>query len=259
MLNFSKEELTVTVDLGKRIENQIVELVEKASTETPYRRPLAGFASAQDPLFGELKEIIGSHHLLPEDILPGAKTVGAFFLPFGKQVVDAHRQADEVAREWALAYVETNRLIGEICLTLQASLKEEGINMAFQKPTHTYDPADFKTAWGHKSAAFIAGLGRFGNNRLLITEKGCAGRFGTFVMDVELTPTPRPEAEYCEHKQGGKCLYCVKICPQEALDTENLDKHSCHQQLLLAQKRFAEIGVADVCGKCAMGPCAYYE
>lgn len=247
------------VNLASSIEKQIKEMVSRAKTETPYREPLVGFASALDPLFKELQKIIGPHHLLPGDLLPGAKTVVAFFIPFGKEVVTAHRKAEVVAREWAVAYVETNRLIGEICRELQDRLGQEGIQAAFQKATHNFDPVDLKAAWAHKSAAVIAGLGRFGHHQLVITKKGCAGRFGSLVIDAEVAPTQGSQEEFCLYKKKGKCLSCVKACPSKALTEQGLDKKTCYRQLLDVGEMFKDIDLCDVCGKCAMGPCAYYE
>lgn len=249
----------MSVDLAKSIEKQIKEMVSLAQTETSYREPLVGFASAQDPLFKELKEIIGPHHLLPEEMLTEAKTVVAFFIPFGKQVITAHRQAETVAREWAVAYVETNRLIGKICQELQNKLAQEGIQVAFQKATHNFDPVDLKAAWAHKSAAVIAGLGRFGHHQLVITKKGCAGRFGSFVIDAEIEPSKRPQEEFCLYQKKGQCLYCAQACPSKALTAQGLDKKVCYRQLLDVAELFKDIGSCDVCGKCSVGPCAYYE
>jgi epoxyqueuosine reductase QueG len=43
----------------------------------------SAFADAGDPLFGELKKAVRSHPMgLPGDLLPGARTVIAYFLPF---------------------------------------------------------------------------------------------------------------------------------------------------------------------------------
>jgi len=75
---------------------------------TQYRKPLVGFASAHDPLFNQMKKIIGPHHLHPTELLSDAQTVIAFFLPFAKTVVTAHRKDPGIAREWAVAYIETN-------------------------------------------------------------------------------------------------------------------------------------------------------
>lgn len=247
------------MDLAVPITNRIKELVSQAQGATPYREPLVGFAAARDPLFHELKEVIGPHHLLPEDLLPGAKTVVAFFIPFGKEVIAAQRRAAGVAREWAVAYVETNRLIGDICREMQEWLGQEGVGAAYQKATHNFDPVSLKAVWSHKSAAVIAGLGRFGHHRQVITGKGCAGRFGSFVIDAGIPPSPRPQDEFCLFKKEGQCLYCVKACPAGALTEQGLDKQACYRRLLEVAKTFQDLGLCDVCGKCSLGPCAYYQ
>jgi hypothetical protein len=43
---------------------------------------LVAFAAPDDPLFVQLKEIVGPTHAVPRAILPEAKTVIAYFLPF---------------------------------------------------------------------------------------------------------------------------------------------------------------------------------
>lgn len=59
-------------------------------TETDWRRPVIGFADARDILFPKLKEIIGPNHALPSDIVPNAKSVIVFFLPFSKEIVKSN-------------------------------------------------------------------------------------------------------------------------------------------------------------------------
>jgi hypothetical protein len=36
-----------------------------------------------------------------------------------------------------------------------------------------------------------------------------------------------------------------------------MDKGRCYQRLLGVAQGYAELGVADVCGKCAIGPCSF--
>jgi len=75
------------MELKKKIETIIKEAVASPGTETRYREPLVGYASASDPIFDDMKKIIGPHHLLPKEIFPEAKTVVSFFLPFEKELV----------------------------------------------------------------------------------------------------------------------------------------------------------------------------
>ena len=54
-------------------------LVGEAGTVTAYREPLVGFASADDPRFEGLRDTVPGHRL-PQDLLPGARTVIVLFL-----------------------------------------------------------------------------------------------------------------------------------------------------------------------------------
>ncbi|MBC7225580.1 MAG: epoxyqueuosine reductase, partial [Anaerolineae bacterium] len=150
------------------VESFVVQAVADARTETPYRRPLVGFAAADDPAWLHLRKVADPSHYLPSELLPGARTVVAFFIPFGPSVVQANRKASGVAREWAVAYVETNALIQQVVDGLAAALAERGVRAVGRPPTHDYDPVRLTSRWSNKSAAAIAGLGSFGLHRLLI-------------------------------------------------------------------------------------------
>lgn len=59
--------------IAEKITDLINRQVESATTITQYRKPLIGFASAHDPLFDQMKEIVGPHHLHPTELLPTLK------------------------------------------------------------------------------------------------------------------------------------------------------------------------------------------
>ena len=235
--------------------------VAEAGTETRYRQPLVGFASAADPRFPKLRELAEPTHLLPTDLLPTARSVVAFFLPFAKEVVRANRaEPRQVAREWAVAYVETNTLINRIAQQLINALAEQGVKAVAEPSTHNWDPVTLISRWSHKSVAAIAGLGSFGLHHMLITDAGCAGRFGSLVVDAALEPTSAPAdtaRERCPYFYDGSCRVCVERCPVGALTESGLDKHRCYEWLLQVADQFPEVGFADACGKCATGPCAF--
>ena len=223
-----------------------------------FREPLVGFAAADDPLFARLPEVVGRHHILPRDLLPSAKTVMAFFAPFTKPIVDANRRTGECAPEWQTAYLRTNRFLNALSEELVRFLAEKGIEAEMVRATHTYDPQLLKAPWSHRSAAFVAGLGRFGVNRMLITAKGCGGRYGSIVFAREVPYDARNEEEYCVARRGGSCTYCIDRCPVGALAEGAFDRHACNCQLLRNGEKFSETG-ADCCGLCVVGPCAYIE
>ncbi len=242
------------------LREEIVALIKKEVLESDnkdfFREPLVGFASADDPLFAQLPEIVGPEHVSPQYLLPEAKTVVAFFLPFSKTVVIQNRNTTEVSPKWAQAYIHANALINKISEALIDHLAKKGIKGATIKATHTYDPATLTTAWSHRSAAYIAGLGRFGLNRMLITPKGCAGRYGSIIIAEEITADPRPAEEACSYFAHGECRFCIHNCPVKALTAGGFDKHKCNSRLLEVSKGFTAFGLCDVCGKCAVGPCA---
>jgi epoxyqueuosine reductase QueG len=246
-------------ELARLISTTIHRLVTEAGTDTQYREPLIAVVSSSDPRFDELHHLVHPAHLLPQDLLPGARSVVSFFLPFAPWVVEANRQhREKVAREWAVAYVETNALIGHITDQLIEILRERGIRAAAEPATHNFDPETLVSRWSHKSVAVIAGLGSLGLHQMVITDAGCAGRFGSLVLDAELPANEIQPRERCLYFHNGSCLECVQRCPAAALDTsEALDKQLCWQKLLQVVQEFQQIGHADVCGKCATGPCAF--
>ncbi|MGQ9825029.1 MAG: epoxyqueuosine reductase [Desulfotomaculales bacterium] len=245
---------------GRSLESLIREVISRQVEEhrgkTAYRKPLAGFARADDPGFLRLKGAVGPGHLLPQDLLPEARSVVAFFLPFTAELVRVNRDDPYVSREWAEAYIETNAFIAEICRVLAEELAVYGVRAAWQQPTHNFDPAALVSSWSHKHVAYLCGLGTFGRNHLLITPAGCAGRLGSLVLDAPLEPSPALRGENCLFRRGEECTSCVDLCPAGALTEEGFDRQKCYRYLLEVDAHFRDLSTCDVCGKCAAGPCA---
>ena len=200
------------------IGDYIREQVATAGTQTAYRPVLIGFAAADDPAWAELRRLADPNHGLPSDLLPGAASVVAFFIPFATEVVRANWGGQGPSPEWTLAYRETNALINRILGWLPRALASAwGVRAAAAPATANFDQVTLSCTWSHKSAAAIAGLGSFGLNHLLITEAGCAGRCGSLVLDAPLAPTTRAAVQHCRHFLDGKCTYCIDACPAGAL------------------------------------------
>jgi epoxyqueuosine reductase QueG len=93
---------------------------------------------------------------------------------------------------------------------------------------------------------------------MVITDAGCAGRFGSLIIDAEIPfekPTPK---ERCEYYASGSCFDCVLACPVNAIDEETpFDRQACWAQCLVNGRDFLDLGdEVQVCGKCAVvGPC----
>jgi len=243
-------------DLLATIESWVIATIAAADGTTGYGRPLLGTASAADPRFARLTAAVCPEHLQPSDLVPEAQGVLAFFLPFTAELIQRNRRDPYVAREWAVAYIETNALINTICQRLVEQLAGIGIKAAFQPPTHNFDRQRLVSVWSHRHVAEICGLGSFGLNHMLITPSGCAGRLGSLVLDQLLPPTPRNDRPVCRHFTKQTCLACVRRCPSGALTVEGLDRHRCYAYLLAVAAHFSDLGTCDVCGKCLTGPCA---
>lgn len=224
-----------------------------------YRLPLVGFTSAQHPGFHELRKVVAPDHLLPEEILPGACSVIAFFIPFAPQLVLENASRTDVARSWAEAYVETNRSIQDIYGQLSHALRPKGVRAEGVRPTHNFDPIRLVSRWSHKHVAYLCGLGTFGVHHQLITPSGCAGRIGSMVLDAETESSEPLGQELCIEKAGGECGMCVAHCPTGALTSEGLDKEKCYAWLLEVDRRFSDLPSTDVCGKCSVQRCALME
>lgn len=246
-------------NLAQTVKQFIEESAARIESREYFRTPLVGFSSADDPLYDRIVEIVGPHHLRPKDFLANAKTVISFFIPFREAAVTNNRGGGLVADLWGQSYLEANKLINSISAELCDLLKAKGFDAASVAATHTYDRKTLKAGWSHRSAAFVAGLGRFGLNRMLITRLGCAGRFGTVFTSAEIPASERIEDEPCLYYQSGGCRACLKICPVQAVTENGFDRFKCHEQLLANKDYLSEKGMpADVCGKCVVaGPCAF--
>ncbi len=216
--------------------------------------------SADDPGFEDLTSFVGFDHYLPGDLLPGARSIVCFFLPFSPNIVHANQaHQDLVAREWAIAYQETNALINRVTSRLIEDLGRYGIRAAAEPATGNFDYSALKSRWSHKSIAVMSGIGSFGLHQMVITDSGCAGRFGSFALDVELPVTKPSSKERCEYYANGACSDCVLACPVHALaEDDPFNRQACWGQCLRNGEYFRDLGDdIHICGKCAvLGPCA---
>ncbi len=244
-------------NLNELIIHTIETLVHQADLETHYRRPLVGFARARHPLFGELRQIAHEKHLHPSDLLDGAQTVVSFFLPFGTEIVSANQQSPLPTRAWAQAKKDTEALIEQIIAEMRLRLAGQGFHVSDNPAKEPYDRSRFAHRWSQKHIAYICGLGNFGLHHLLITERGCAGRLGSFVIDAETAYSQVQTEPFCTYRLNRTCRICVEQCPAHALSYEGIDKAACRQWIIaFTEQRFGGEPLYRSCGKCMAWPCA---
>ena len=212
-----REQLQVKEIVREEIQSFCARYQKQSRTATRWREPLVGFASARDPLFEQFASLVCPTHSLPDALLPGARTVVAFFLPFETFVAQSNIPGVHASREWATAYIETNTLIGAVCRHMGQFLGARGCSFSATPPTHNFDREKLVSNWSHRHVAVAAGLDNFGRNNMLITESGCCGRLGSFLTSLWIPPDRRIETETCLHRRGSSCLRCVERCVNDAL------------------------------------------
>jgi epoxyqueuosine reductase len=227
-----------------------------------WRPPLVA-AAPIDARFGCLPQIAADNHLRPTDLLPTARTVIVFFIPFKKDLVRANHAGERPCRDWGLSYVQTNELIGRLSQALEELLGGCGHRCGLTPATHNFDETRLMARWSHKHLGHLVGLGRFGTHNMLITPAGCAGRLGSLVTEAELGEHPLIETrEACLLRAGKECGLCIRACPVAALKTRGFERRRCWERLKENRAEleyFADLPpTTHVCGKCAaIMPCSF--
>jgi len=243
-------------------EKYVADEPERLGTEGWWQTPLLATA-AVDARFDQLPQIATDDHYHPRDLLPGTKSVIVFYIPFKKELVRENKPGERPCRNWGVAYVQTNDLIGRLSQALGDLLAENGYKSGLTPATHNFDEAKLMARWSHKHLAHLVNLGRFGVHHMLITPVGCTGRLGSLVSEADLGDHPLIETDQaCLLKAGKECGKCIKVCPVTALSEEGFERRLCWDRLWdnrSVLEYFSDLPEStDVCGKCAtMTPCSF--
>lgn len=253
---FSKEVISVKHTITEKLWQLICE--DCAATHQPliWKKPIVGFADANDPFFPSLRELIRPDHHLPQDFLKDAATVICWFVPFLPEIGKSNQGGTMPSEAWADAYNITNAMAARVGQALCQWIREmPGQDAALPADAGMLAHDIPWSLWSHRHAAYRAGIGTFGINNMLITEEGCVGRCFSLVTTLNIAPDPPLEQERCLYKRNGSCGLCVRHCPAGALTPSGFDRYACMEQLAANKANHA---AATVCGKCLVGlPCSY--
>jgi len=230
-----------------------------------YDAPIFAFGAADDEGFGLLKNpaAIGEHFLLPTEWLPGAKTVISFFLPFSEEVRKSNRENMTWPSDgWLHGRIEGQMLVNKLCAHLKTLLTAAGYETVVPMTDERFrlvsvgdgrEP-DFTSNWSERHVAFVCGLGTFGLSAGLITKKGIAGRFGSVITKLPLTPDVKDYKELYEYCT--MCGKCAKNCPVGAISKEKGKEQKPCSDFLDETKKKHDPRYG--CGKCQVHvPCEF--
>ena len=250
-----KEEKPMKTTIQQVIDRFIDDYCEKQGWQRIWQNVLVGIADAADPGFMELRKLVIEDHQLPQEALPSAKTVISYFLPFIPEIPNSNVGGEAPSEPWGDAYKMTNKMAADLNTHLIQWVLDKGFEAANPDAVMLGEPY-LRSRWSQRHVARIAGLGSFGVNNMLLTEKGCCGRAYSIVTSMDI-PADKPcEEEFCLYKKNGSCLLCVKRCPIGALTAEGFDRLKCHLHLEENGKHLQS--GSTVCGKCLVGmPCSF--
>jgi epoxyqueuosine reductase QueG len=203
-----------------------------------------GFASADDwdhPPF----EPWPPEEFRPKAIFPGCRTVIVLGLPVTLPILETSPSI-----WYQELYKNLNAQLDERAYQLSQFLNNMGHASAYV-PRDGYGTVELLkdnpyAFFSHRHAAYLAGMGTFGlNNMLLTKECGPRQRFVSVFTTAEI-PSGRPmEKQLCV-----RCMRCIKACPVQAIgDVEypkaSIDKVACTGRSIDLKKRYR-----SPCGIC---------
>ncbi len=253
---------------------QIESIVEKLYFITDAREffepPHIKVADAADPFFQKFKTVIGEFHWTPREVVPDAQSVICWFMPAQVNArEDNRRETARPAVSWARVRSYGELANDQMRHQLCRHLEEAGYQAVAPQLLQVKQGFDayangYASRWSERHASFVAGLGTFSLSAGLITERGVAGRFGTVVTSLKLTPDIRPYGDdpfaWCN-----RCGACIRRCPAHAIGKEisDRDKKACATYIdkNVDPKRLEQYGWADLnlgCGLCQTAvPCEF--
>lgn len=181
----------------------------------------------------------------PDDILPGAKSVIVIGVPIQYTILKTAP---------SIYYRSLYNVVNDLLDNVSERMTLELMNMGYESlyiPRDGYrgveglrnNPESF---FSHRHAAYLAGMGTFGwNNMLLTPDYGPRMRFTSVITTIELPYGKPMDDDLCL-----KCGRCTRVCPASAVPREDYprgttDKMSC----VGISTELARKGISP-CGRC---------
>ena len=195
----------------KSIKEKLIDKVKEMGIPLVGFAPVERWADPPEELPNKFKDWI-PEEFWPQSIYPEAKTVIVIGLPVQLPIVET---APSIY--YHELYNIVNTLLDSKGYEISNFLTEEGYPSIFL-PRDAYgdievllkNPVAF---FSHKHAAYLAGMGSFGENNVILTkEYGPRVRFTSIFTTAVIEGDPIPGEDLCTH-----CKRCITQCPVNAI------------------------------------------
>ena len=240
--------------------------------EPLWAAPLVGFSRGSDPLYREIKELVGPFYWEPLDIFSATfphipvsaeeLAVIAWILPqTGETKGESRKDIRYPSRRWTRSKGPGEMVNVKLRKYLVSLLADAGFEAVAPQLSPLWAPKVSErygaaSTWSERHAAFVSGLGTFGLCDGLITPAGKAMRCGSVVARLDVAPTARPYKdihEYCLFLTSGLCGKCMERCPAGAITREGHDKDKCRAYMGTVTSPYAKEHYGmdiEACGLC---------
>ncbi len=214
----------------------------------------------KDNLTASVKEMA---HNLGADLVGVAKAESFTEAPKGHRPQELLREARSVIvmaihlldasleyapnREYSITYSVANRELNRIAFRIARFLQDKGYRALQVPASPPYDVSRNMGDLSHRHAGYLAGLGVFGKNSLLLSTKfGPRIRLVSVITDAPLTADKPLDLDLCK-----ECDKCIRACPVEALKGERIvDKLRCDAHHVEVGKQLQLEDWEQICGVC---------
>jgi epoxyqueuosine reductase len=230
---------------SESIKNELIDKIMELGIPMVGFAPVSRWSNPPKELPNKFSEWI-PEEFWPQSIYPETKTVIVIGLPVQLPIVET---APSI--HYHELYKTVNTLLDSKAYEISNFLTEKGYP-SVSIPRDGYGDIEVLlkrplSFFSHKHAAFLAGLGSFGENNVILTkEYGPRVRFTSIFTSAELAGDPICLDDLCQH-----CKRCIEHCPVNAIEnmegtlTLPIDKISCATRSKKLRKEFR-----SPCGIC---------
>jgi epoxyqueuosine reductase len=251
--------------------------LERLDGSPIFQPPLVGFVSGSDPIFREIKQVIGEFYMTPLEAVekiaegrgvtaPPEDRIGivSFILPISNETRRENAKMKEAPSErWAHTRLFGEQFNRKLQQHLVSVLEQKGYFVAAPEMEEKLfrmlvdEKVGWASTWSQRHVAFAADLGTFGLSDGLITSAGKAHRVGSVIVDQPLESPQRTDDIHrdCLFYRDGSCKKCIERCPADAISEQGHDKQACAVFVLKQAGLIKERYGIDIygCGLCQTG------